>query len=204
MPEEDKDKQEIKDEKPKVDWEKKFQEQAAKNQAELDRLTKRAEEAETAKKTREEEAARLAEASAEKERKAKELEEQSKSSATRLSELETEKAKLQKTVGFQKIIMAEFPDLVELADIIPAAEDDDGFRKNAKGLQERIIAMIEKRTKTALAGASPSSPQGAPADQSAELDGLYVKAYALAGDQTKKAEFDAVNKQIRELEAKRK
>ena len=114
-----------------------------------------------------------------------------KETQDKLTSLQTEKDGLDQQLVRQNIVMADYPDLVPLAEYIPAADDADAFKENAKQFAEAIKGFVDTGVKIALKGSSPKQPPGTdelPSED--EKNKLWEKAAALAGVPGKEKEYE--------------
>jgi hypothetical protein len=108
-----------------------------------------------------------------------------------LTGLQSERENLNQKLTQQGIVMKEFPSLAPLAEYIPVANDEDGFRDNAKQFSEALNAFVDQGVDAKLAGASLPSPKGEdeiPTEN--EVDKAYDKVVNLAGVLGKEAEYE--------------
>lgn len=89
-----------------------------------------------------------------------------------------------------KVVMGEFPQLSQLSQYIPQADDLDGFRENAKTLNELIENIVQERLTASIKGASPPIQQEQQKVISAgEEDALWERVYKTAGVVGKEDEY---------------
>jgi chromosome segregation ATPase len=107
--------------------------------------------------------------------------------------LEAERDKLQKQLDQQNVVMNEFPHLAPVAKFIPAADDEEGFRKGAEELSKALNSMIDQGVETSLSGSSPTFEEGEDEEleSSEELEQAWATVYEFAGNPEKQEEYDA-------------
>jgi len=114
-----------------------------------------------------------------------------KETQDKLTDLQSEKDELDQQLVRQNIVMTDYPDLVPLAEYIPAADDADKFKENAKEFAEAIKGFVDTGVKSALKGSSPKQPTGTdelPSED--ERNKLWEKAAAIAGVPGKEKEYE--------------
>lgn len=105
--------------------------------------------------------------------------------------LKKDKDELDQQLVRQDIVMSDYPDLVSLAEYIPASEDADTFKDNAKKFSEAMQSFVDKGVKSALKGSSPKQEPGTDEVVSSdEKNKLWEAAAALAGVKGKDKEYE--------------
>ena len=122
-------------------------------------------------------------------------------------QLKTAQAELDKTnkkVLFQKIILAEFPDLSDMIDYIPVGETEEDIRKNAEAFKSKVAGHVDKQVKSVIDGSSspPSSKDDKPPTTNEE-DALWKKVYETAGQQGKEEEYQKAYKELQDFLARK-
>lgn len=127
------------------------------------------------------------------------LETQLQDAQSKLQELETSRADLDKQLRQQGIIMQEFPSLARLATYIPAADDDEQFRTNAKSFAEAMQAFVKSGVQEVISGGAPPQPQSDDTVGETEEDKLWGEVYTLAGVPGKEKEYAEANRRLQEV-----
>jgi hypothetical protein len=132
------------------------------------------------------------------EKKQKEALEAKTDLETEVEKLQKEHDRLQKQIDQQSIIMNDFPHLAPVAEFIPAAPDEEGFRDGAKKLSDAINSMVDKGVETSLSGSSPTFEEGddKELEDMEELDSAWETVYATAGDPERAKEYEAAFERI--------
>jgi hypothetical protein len=136
------------------------------------------------------------------EEKTGDLETKLQESQKSLEAAEAERGKLNTQLTQQGIVMSEFPELAPLAGFIPIAEDEEGFRENAKSFQEAIGTYTKQAVKNTLSGAAPPSGDGGLNNEmltTAEEDKLWDEVYLYAGVPGKEKEYAEANQRLQEV-----
>jgi len=119
------------------------------------------------------------------------LDKQLKETQDNLTSLQSEKDELDQQLVRQNIVMSDYPDLVPLAEYIPASDDADKFKENAKEFAEAIQGFVNTGVKSALKGSSPKQEPGTDEVVSSdEKNKLWETAAALAGIKGKEKEYE--------------
>lgn len=121
-----------------------------------------------------------------------------------LKQTNEELAKTNQKVLFQKVILAEFPDLAIMVDHIPFADTEEGIRANAQAFQEKLKKYVSEGVKETLKGAS-SNPSGTGNTMPTgnEEDILWKRIYNSAGIIGKEEEYAKANKELQDLLARK-
>lgn len=112
--------------------------------------------------------------------------------------LESDRDDLKKKLSQSEIIMKEFPALSLMAEYIPAADDDDKFRENAKKFGESLGTFTKEKVGEAIEGATvltPPGPEDADTSPSRE-DELWSIINKTAGMEGKEEEFNKANDEL--------
>lgn len=122
-----------------------------------------------------------------------------------LKQTNDELAKTNQKVLFQKVILAEFPDLAIMAEHVPFADSEEQIRANAKEFQEKLKKYVDQGVKETLKGASPnpSGTGGGMPNTGSEEDVLWKRIYNSAGIVGKEEEYAKANKELQDLLARK-
>lgn len=119
---------------------------------------------------------------------------------SQLDNLTAERDEVNKQLTQQGIIMKDFPQLAQLAKFIPPAEDEEGFKTNAKEFAEALKGFVDKGVVETLEGASPPSPSTEEeAPTSSEEDRLWSIVYSTSGVPGKEAEYEEANEKLQKI-----
>jgi chromosome segregation ATPase len=128
------------------------------------------------------------------EKKKTEAEESKEKLENEIQTLQSEHDSLQKQIDQQNIVMTDFPHLAPVAKFIPAADDEEGFRKGAEELSTAINTYVDKGVETSLKGSSATFEEGDSDDMdsgASELEEAWQVVYQYAGNPEKQEEYDA-------------
>ncbi len=116
--------------------------------------------------------------------------------------LETDRDDLKKKLSQSEIIMKEFSALSPLVDYIPAADDDDEFRENAKKFQESLGSYTKEAVGEVLEGATLIQPEGKEdaATSASREEELWAIITKTAGFEGKEEEFNKANDELLQIQ----
>lgn len=122
------------------------------------------------------------------------------------SQLEAENAELLKKVDFQKIVMKDYAELTPFIDLFTNIGNEEELREKAKELQGALGQYVNKGVNTLLSGSSPPlEPVSEGTTQGVDpVDAAYRKAVALAGDPSRRTEYEEAYQAYIDLDEQRK
>jgi len=109
---------------------------------------------------------------------------------TNIQSLQAERDRLTRQLNQQRIVLADFPDLAPLASYIPPADTDEAFKVNANTFKVALQQYVSLSVKGKLVGATPPVSPGTATQTTEEIDRLWEKVYALAGNESKQTEYE--------------